>query len=297
MEAMIPVVDFQKLILSEEEECKKLREACEKWGCFRVINHFIPQTLMAETKLVAKHLHDLPKETKMRNKCIISDSGYVSSEAISPFFEALGIYDMHGSPNAVQDFCSHLNVSPHHRKIMKAYLEAIHDLTSRVSQKIAETLGMRDIDFKDWPFLFKFIKYDFTPKTIGTSGTQLHSDTGFITVLQDDENVSGLELMDESSSFKTITPKLGSFLCIIGDVGHVWSNGRFWNVRHRVICKEGTTRYSMGAFVLSSRDGNVEAPPKLVKLDRARLYRPFKYEDLREHRINKLKGFDEFLID
>ncbi|KAK7381129.1 hypothetical protein VNO78_33655 [Psophocarpus tetragonolobus] len=205
----------------------------------------------------------------MRNKSSIPDSGYVSRLEVNRLFEAFGIYDMNASPESLQAFFSQLNVSPHHRKIIEAYLEEIYDLTSSVSQKIAETLGVRDIDFKDWPFIFKIVKYDFTPQTIGTLGTQLHSDTGFITVLQDDENVSGLELMDESSSFKVVTPKPGSFLCIIGDVGHVWSNGRFWNVRHRVICKEGTTRYSMGAFVLSSRNGNVEAPLKLVELDHA----------------------------
>ncbi|XP_020208930.1 2-oxoglutarate-dependent dioxygenase DAO [Cajanus cajan] len=294
MEAKIPVVDFEKLS-TDEDELKKLREACEKCGCFRIMNHPIPLTLMADMKLVAKHLHDLPKEIKMRNKSIIPESGYVPSTVTSPLYEGLGIYDMYSSPHALQDFCSQLNVSPHHRQILGAYGQAIHDLASNVSQKMAESLGIMSFDFKDWPFIFRIIKYNLTPQDIGTTAAELHSDTGFITLLQDDEIVSGLELLDDSNSFKKIPTKPGSFLCIIGDVGHAWSNGNFFNVRHRVQCKETINRYSFGAFMLASRDGNVEAPAKLVELDHARVYCPFKYEELREFRITTGKKTGEVL--
>ncbi|XLR53988.1 hypothetical protein HN51_022273, partial [Arachis hypogaea] len=75
-------------------------------------------------------------------------------------------------------------------------------------------------DIKDWPFIFRSIRYSFNPENIGSTGAPIHTDTGFITLLQDDENVGGLEMMDHSSSFKPVPPLPGSFLCIIGDVGH-----------------------------------------------------------------------------
>jgi len=56
MEASVPVVDF------EGKELKKLREAFEKCGCFRIINHPIPKTMMSEMKSVVKYVHDLPLE-------------------------------------------------------------------------------------------------------------------------------------------------------------------------------------------------------------------------------------------
>ncbi|XP_020208841.1 2-oxoglutarate-dependent dioxygenase DAO-like [Cajanus cajan] len=115
MEAKIPVVDFEKLS-SDEDELKKLREACEKCGCFRIMNHPIPLTLMADMKLVAKHLHDLPMDIKIRNKlAILPDNGYVSLSVTSSIYEGLAISDMHTSPHAIEDFCSELNVSNHHR--------------------------------------------------------------------------------------------------------------------------------------------------------------------------------------
>ncbi|RDX60557.1 2-oxoglutarate-dependent dioxygenase DAO, partial [Mucuna pruriens] len=75
----------------------------------------------------------------------------------------------------------------------------------------------------------------------------------------------------------------------------VWSNGRFLNMKHRVLCKEVATRYSIGAFVFSARNGIVESHEKLVDPDHTRLYRPFKYEDLRQFRITTNKRAGEFL--
>ncbi|XP_061359751.1 2-oxoglutarate-dependent dioxygenase DAO-like [Gastrolobium bilobum] len=294
MEGSIPVVDFQQLC--EEEECNKLREACEKFGCFRIINHSIPITLMADMKLVAKYVHDLPMEIKRCYKSTNTDSGYLASSIVtSPLYESFGIYDMCSSPQEVQDFFTQLDVPSHHRHITEAYGKAIHGLTSIISQKMAESVSIVGADFEDWPFIFRIIKYNFTQETLGSLGALLHSDIGFITLLQDDENVGGLELMDDSDSFMAIPPKPGSFLCIIGDVAHVWSNGRFRNVKHRVLCKETTTRYSFGAFMLASRDGNVEAPIEAIEPNHARLYRPFKYEELREFRITTGKKTGEVL--
>ncbi|KAK7247122.1 hypothetical protein RIF29_41999 [Crotalaria pallida] len=293
MERPFPVVDFQKLC--EQEELNKLREACEKCGCFRIINHHVPVTLMTDMKSVAKSLHELPPEIKRRNTSVIPDSGYVPPIKTSPLYEGLGIYDMHVTPQALYDFCSHLNVSSHQRQILEAYGEAIHGLASGISQKMAESLGVVGADFEDWPFIFRIIKYNFSPENIGSLGVQPHSDTGFITLLQDDEKVGGLETMDDSGSYVAVPPLSGSFLCIIGDVGHAWSNGRFYNVKHRVICKETTTRFSFGAFMLASRDSNVDAPKDLVDPGHPRLFHPFKYEDLRMFRISTGKRTGEVL--
>ncbi|KAL2335306.1 hypothetical protein Fmac_016519 [Flemingia macrophylla] len=104
---------------------EKLRDACERYGCFRIINHLVPPTLMADMKLVAKHLHDLPKDIKMLNKYAIlpDNNGYVPLSVTSPIYESLAIYDMHASPHdEVQDFFSQLDVSPHDLFIHSAIL-------------------------------------------------------------------------------------------------------------------------------------------------------------------------------
>ena len=113
MEEKFPVViDMEKLC--EEGELKKLREACERWGSFRIINHSVPATLMADMKNVVQALHHLPLEAKKRNTEAIGGGGYVGPTPLSPLYEAIGIYDI-SSSQSMNNFCSQLHVSPQQR--------------------------------------------------------------------------------------------------------------------------------------------------------------------------------------
>nr|AFK41575.1 unknown [Lotus japonicus] len=285
MKETIPVIDLEKI--SDQVELNKLREACENWGCFRIIDHSITATLMAEMKMVIETLLDLPMEIKMRNIDVVVGSGYMPPSATNPLYEALGLYDL-GSSQAVQDFCSQLDASPHQRQIMEKYGKAIHDLAAKVGQKMAESLGIQGAGFEDRQYMLRINKYNFTQEAIGSLGVQLHTDSGFLTIVQDDENVGGLEVMDnDSSSFVPVPPFPGSLLANFGDVVHVWSNGRFCNVKHRVQCKEAAKRLSIATFMLPPRDGKVEASEEVVDYDHPRLYEPFNYEDYRKLRLSE----------
>ena len=113
MEDTFPVIDAEK-INCEEGECKKLREACERWGCLRIINHSIPAILMADMKKVVEALHELPMEIKKRNTEDIAGGDYVGPNAFSPLYEALGLYGLCSS-QAMHNFCSQLDASPNQR--------------------------------------------------------------------------------------------------------------------------------------------------------------------------------------
>lgn len=288
----IPVIDMGKIC--EQEECKKLREACERWGCFRIINHSIPATLMGEMKMVIGALLDLPMEIKNRNTEAIAGSGYMAPSVVNPFYEALGLYDF-ASSQAMHNFCSQLDASPHQRQIMEAYGRAIHSLAVKLGQKMAESLGVVVADFEDWPCQFRINKYNFTPEAVGSTGVQIHTDSGFLTILQDDENVGGLEVFDASGSFVPIPPSPGTLLVNLGDIARVWSNGRFCNLIHRVQCKEATKRLSIATFMIAPRNRNVEAPEELVDHHHPRLYQSFIYEDYRKLRISKKMATGEAL--
>ncbi|TKY70212.1 2-oxoglutarate-dependent dioxygenase DAO [Spatholobus suberectus] len=163
MEETTPVIDVVKI--SEQGECKKLIEACERWGCFRIINHSIPATLMAEMKKVVGALHDLPLEIKKRNTEVIAGSGYVGPSRVSPFFEAMGIYDL-GSSHAMHNFCSQVDASPY------------QSLAVNNGQKMVESLGPLGADFEDWLCELKFNKYNFAPEAVGSTGLRMHTDSG-----------------------------------------------------------------------------------------------------------------------
>lgn len=107
------------------------------------------------------------------------------------------------------------------REVIAKYAMAVHKLIMDISEKLAESLGLSRDPFKEWPCQFRINKYNFTPEAVGSPGVQIHTDSGFLTILQDDENVGGLEVMDRSGSFIPIDPWPGTFLINLGDVAKV----------------------------------------------------------------------------
>ncbi|KAM1155962.1 hypothetical protein ACFX15_026216 [Malus domestica] len=281
----IPAIDLKNF--PDAEEYRKLREASETWGCFRLVNHMIPPALMSEMKSVVRSLLDLPMEIKKQNKDVIAGSGYMAPSKVNPLYEALGLYDL-GSGQAVDSFCSQLNASSYQREVIEKYAQAVYEQIVDIGKKLAESLGLADSDYlKGWPCQFRINKYNFTPESVGSSGVQLHTDSGFLTILQDDEDVGGLEVMDKSGAFVAVDPCPGTLLVNLGDVAKAWSNGRLCNVKHRVQCREATIRISIATFLLGPREKEVvEAPPEFVDSEHPRLYVPFSYEDYRKLRLS-----------
>ncbi|CAN4080403.1 unnamed protein product [Withania somnifera] len=282
-ENSVPVIDLQDF----PRQLSKLIWACEQWGCFRILNHdnILPVSLMAEMKKAVRTLLDLPTEIKKCNKDVIAGSGYMPLSEKNPLYEALGLYDM-SSPEDVDAFCTQLRASPHQRETIMKYAAAIHGLMMDIMQKMAEGLGLPNVSFEDWPCQFRINKYHFTPEAVGSSGVQIHTDSGFLTILQDDESVGGLEVMKKSGEFVAVDPWPNTLLVNLGDIGTVWSNGRFYTVKHRVICKEAKIRISIASFLLGPRDTAVEPPSELVDAENPRVYVPVTFNDYRKLRLS-----------
>ncbi|KDP24906.1 hypothetical protein JCGZ_24284 [Jatropha curcas] len=279
----VPTIDLQDF----PGQYELLRKTCEEWGCFRLVNHKISLPLMSEMKKVVRSLLDLPMEIKKRNVDVIAGSGYMAPSAINPLYEALGLYDM-GSSHAVDTFCSQLEASPHQREVIEMYAKSIYELAINLARILAESMGSRSSNnlFEGWACQFRINKYNFAPETVGSPGVQIHTDSGFLTILQDDENVGGLEVMDKSGAFVAVDPEPGTLVVNLGDVATAWSNGRLRNVKHRVQSKEATLRISIATFLLGPKKAEVDTPSEFVDAQNPRLYAPFTIEDYRKLRAS-----------
>ncbi|XP_059664509.1 2-oxoglutarate-dependent dioxygenase DAO-like [Cornus florida] len=214
----MPVIDMQEF----PGESEKLIAACEEWGCFRIINHGIPVTLLSEMQSISRSLLDLPAETKRRYDEAVDGKGYSPPQESNPLIEGLDVYDM-ASPGAVHAFCSHLHVSPHQRETIMRYTESIHELAMTIGRRLGESMGFSCSDlFKGWSCRFRLNKYNFSPQTVGLTGAPMHSDPGFLTVVHDDEIVNGLEAVDKKSGVLfPVDPMPGTLLVNVGDLGMV----------------------------------------------------------------------------
>ncbi|XP_010495766.1 PREDICTED: 2-oxoglutarate-dependent dioxygenase DAO-like isoform X2 [Camelina sativa] len=266
---VIPIIDLKDV----SDKClnQKIREASEEWGCFMVTNHGVPLSLMAKMKKSVRDLHELPCEVKRRNIDVILGTGYKPRSDLNPLYESFGLFDM-ASPQAVNSFCDQLDASTDQREIMLKYGKAIDGLARDLARRLAESYGVKDPQFfRGWPSQFRMNKYHFKPETVGRLGVSLHTDLGFLTILQGDEDVGGFEVMDNSS---------GSFVPI-------WSNGRLCNVKHRVKCIDAKVRISISSFLLGPVDSDLEAPGEFVDADHPRLYKPISDVGLKKIRLSK----------
>ncbi|KAM7510571.1 hypothetical protein LguiB_009446 [Lonicera macranthoides] len=273
----VPIIDMHE----SEELPEKIVKAFEEWGCFRILNHGIPMALMSEMKVVARSLLDLPVEIKLRNANPVHGKGYTPPNLASPFFEGMTVYDM-ASNGAVDGFCDQLGASPHQREILTKYSRALYDLAQDLGGKLMEGMGLVGKLYEGWPCQFRLNKYNYSPQSVGLTGAIMHSDPGFLTILQDDEVVGGLEAVKKGTDkFVPMEPMPGSLVVNVGDIAKVWSNGRFCNVKHRVQCYQAAIRISVALFILGPRDSKIEAPKELVDSEHPRLYVPFDFEEYR----------------
>ncbi|XP_057802970.1 2-oxoglutarate-dependent dioxygenase DAO-like [Salvia miltiorrhiza] len=222
----------------------KIVKAFKEWGCFRLVNHGVAPELMAEMMEVARALTaDLPMEMKMRTT--------------DPLYPP--------------------------REVLEKYTLRLHELTQFLGRKLMEGLGMEGDLFKNYACLLKINKYSHGPETVGLTSGNIHTDPGFITLLQDDDAVNGLEVMDKiTGEFIPLDHIPGSLVINLGDAAEVWSNGRFYIPKHRVQCRVPTVRRSIGYFGLAPRDGKLETPPEMVDSDHPCRYAPFDFEEYRE---------------
>lgn len=108
-----------------------------------------------------------------------------------------------------------------YRETLIKYAKAVHELFVEITGKLADGLGISSFTIEGWPFQFRINKYNFDQETVGSSGVQIHTDSGFLTILQDDEGVGGLEVMDMSGAFLPVDPWPSTLVVNLGDVATV----------------------------------------------------------------------------
>ena len=93
----------------------------------------------------------------------------------------------------------------------------------RIAEKLAEGLGVKseNIGFENWMFQFRMNKYHFTPQSVGLTGIDTHTDSGFIYIVQIDEGVCVLEVMDKSGHLIPVDPLPSTIIVNFRDIAKV----------------------------------------------------------------------------
>ncbi|XP_016731175.2 probable 2-oxoglutarate-dependent dioxygenase AOP1 [Gossypium hirsutum] len=98
-EIVFPVIEFHSSDLERGTEgwnrlCKRVREACETFGCFEVVYEKISKNVREDVFGLLKELFDVPVERKQKNTSPIPFHGWVGPcKEISLLYEGFGLGD------------------------------------------------------------------------------------------------------------------------------------------------------------------------------------------------------------
>ncbi|KAG9439854.1 hypothetical protein H6P81_020019 [Aristolochia fimbriata] len=289
----LPIIDVRALLdrfhdpkMAEDkgviEVVRMLHQACRETGFFYVKGHNIPESLIDEVRYVTHQFFSLPFEEKMKIK-MSAETGYRGYQQIGENITN-GKPDMHEAvdcyremePGAYGDFGRPLegsNIWPTHppnfKQLMEEYIGLLIDLSRAIMRGMALALGGPADAFEgkkagDTFWVLRLIGYpgcthhksmEMQDSDIGCGA---HTDYGLLTLVNQDPDISALQVRNRSGEWISAMPIPGTFVCNIGDMLKIWTNGLYEPTLHRVINNSSKYRVSIPFFYEPNFDTVVE---------------------------------------
>ncbi|GAV61475.1 2OG-FeII_Oxy domain-containing protein/DIOX_N domain-containing protein [Cephalotus follicularis] len=247
----IPIIDLQgidKDANSRSEIISKVRDACEKWGFFQVVNHGISTNILDEMLDGIRRFHELDPEVKKElysrdfTKKVLYNTNFDFYQAPAANWRDTLYCDMAPHPPSPQELplvC---------RDVTMDYSKKVMELGLILLELMSESLNLKpnylkDIGCAEGLFLVGHY-YPSCPEPGLTMGISAHTDSGFFTLLLQDQ-MGGLQVLHQNQ-WIDVTPLHGALIVNLGDMFQLISNNKFTSVHHRVLARNVGPRISVG---------------------------------------------------
>nr|XP_009765554.1 PREDICTED: 1-aminocyclopropane-1-carboxylate oxidase homolog 1-like [Nicotiana sylvestris] len=248
----IPIIDFKNIEENDFQRRKiveQIREACETWGFFQVLNHGIPQHVMDEMIEGVKRFNEQSNEKKefysrdnLKKVKFNSNFDLYQSKAAN-WRDTLGCIMAPNPPRSdeLPDAC---------RKELLEYSEHVRELGITIFELLAEALGLKpnhllEMECAKGHFILSHY-YPPCPEPNKTLGITKHTDPDFFTILLQD-HIGGLQIYHQNQ-WIDIHPVTGALVINLGDLLQLLSNDKFKSAEHRVLSKHIGPRISVACF-------------------------------------------------
>ncbi|XP_055813681.1 1-aminocyclopropane-1-carboxylate oxidase homolog 1-like [Solanum dulcamara] len=262
----VPVVDLSGIEVEDRRKkiVDEIREACEKWGLFQLINHGVPSSVLEGMIDGTRKFHEQDVEVKKeyyssdaKTRPVTYNSNlhlYKTKGRTANWRDSLyisGLVSDHNVPEEIPPIC---------RKTSLLYINHIRKLEDILLGLLSEALGLKLNHLKatecDKVQTFACHYYPACPQPELCLGIGKHTDPVFLTILLQDQN-AGLQVMRDNQ-WADVEPIEHGLIVNIGDLLQMLSNDKFVSAIHRVVAKNVAPRISVGCFF----NGHLE-PPKM----------------------------------
>ncbi|KAL5710307.1 aminocyclopropanecarboxylate oxidase [Ranunculus cassubicifolius] len=285
MEAF-PIINMENLNGEERAATMEIiKDACENWGFFELVNHSISYDLMDKVEKLTKEHYKKGMEQKFKE--------LVASRALEGVETELTDMDWEST-----FFLRHLpesnifevpDLEEEYRKAMKEFALELEKLAEQLLDLLCENLGLEKgylkkalCGSKGPTFGTKVGNYPPCPRPELVKGLRAHTDAGGIILLFQDDKVSGLQLLKDGQ-WIDVPPMRHSIVINLGDQLEVITNGKYKSVEHRVLIHTEGTRMSIASFYNPGSDAVIYPAPMLIEKvqveDQSQVYPKFVFED------------------
>ncbi|KAM7264596.1 hypothetical protein ACFE04_002279 [Oxalis oulophora] len=239
----LPIIDISPMLAkiddpnAEEdsgvcEVVKQLDQACREAGFFYIKGHGIDEFLVKEVRNLSRKFFHLPLEEKLKIK-LTPDAAY---RGYQPFGLNLtnGELDRH---EAIDALALGLGGS---KDLFERHVAGNPFWVVRVMH---------------YPGLSSANGHDRQENDIGCGA---HTDYGLLALVNQDDDVTALQVRNLSGEWISAPPIPGTFVCNIGDMLKILTNGLYESTMHRVINNSPKDRVSIPYFYETNFDVPVE---------------------------------------
>nr|AAA99793.1 1-aminocyclopropane-1-carboxylic acid oxidase [Nicotiana glutinosa] len=277
-----PVVNME-LLNSEQRAAtmETIKDACENWGFFEVVNHGISHELLDTVEKFTKGHYNECMERRFKEMVASKGLEAVQTEIKDLDWEST-FYLKHLPVSTISQVP---DLEDEYRKIMKEFAEKLEKLAEQLLDLLCENLGLEQGYLKkafygsNGPtFGTKVSNYPPCPKPDLIKGLRAHTDAGGIILLFQDDKVSGLQLLKDDK-WIGVPPMRHSIVINLGDQLEVITNGKYKSMEHRVIAQPDGNRMSIASFYNPGSDAGISPAPELLEKENKVIYPKFVFED------------------
>lgn len=208
------------------EVAQALGVVCETSGFFYVTEHGVSDDLLIAQFALARSAFELPsrlREEVVDTVTATAPEGSALHRAASDDDDSATLYEcFHGGAGPVPPW-SHAQ--------MRAYVQAMLQLSRRLMQLVALSLELPEHTFDELPgeavSVLRMLRYP------PSAGVQAHTDAQALTVIAQDHH-AGLEVQMDDGQWLSVEPREGALVVHPGDALARWTRGRYRSRAHRV---------------------------------------------------------------
>lgn len=260
-----------------------IKDACENWGFFELVNHGISHEQMDAVEKLTKGHYRKCMEQRFKELVAAKALEGVQTEIKDMDWEST-FFLRHLPVSNISDFP---DLDEEYKKVMKDFALKLEKLAEELLDLLCENLGLEKGYLKKAfhgskgpNFGTKVSNYPPCPKPDLIKGLRAHTDAGGIILLFQDDTVSGLQLLKDGQ-WVDVPPMRHSIVVNLGDQLEVITNGKYKSVLHRVVAQTDGNRMSIASFYNPGNDAVIYPAPALLEkeAENDQVYPKFVFDD------------------